>query len=88
MYEDLLGKHITVILPPNTAELSPESIAQIFSGHLVEVSSTEIKIRCADNCFTIWNRRSIIGVVENEILAEDDPRTKAFQKQTPEENPS
>jgi len=81
MYEDLLGKHVTVIVPPNSAGMDQDAIATIFSGTLTEVSSTAIKIRCIDGCIAIWNLQNITGVVENEVLSEDDPRVKAFQKQ-------
>ena len=77
---ELLNKHITVVLPASNVD-GPEAVATIFSGVMIEVSPQDLTIRCADGCLAVWQRNNILGVIENKVLPEDDPRVQAFKEQ-------
>ena len=81
----LIGSHVTIIVPQTNLDYAEGNIANVFSGWLEEVDSNQVVLKLLDGTTGIFNKKYIVGMVENEVLQPDDPR---LEKTSEEENPS
>lgn len=81
--EDLLGKCVTPIIPPNNLGEGPDAVV-LLTGVLESVEP--LVLRTSDGGRIFLNPDKVIGLIENPPIDPDDPRVKdALEKQeTPE----
>ena len=81
-YQDFVGKVCTILTTPTSFPfVDPRQYADFFTGRVMEISRHGVVIQNLKNLTKAFFSFPIVGIVEEQVITEKDPRFAQVKEQ-------